>query len=222
MQRFNAFLLIHKALRAVLYDAAITLQHTDFATATNPQSLENLSYVLEAFDSHAGHEDKHLFCLLESCNPQLMYEMEGEHVTDHKLTSSLRSLIAEYKNATTPADKARIGATICYTFNDFIAFNLTHLNKEELIVNEALWNNYTDMDIIQANQRLVAAIPPPEMQFAINWMMRSCSNNELISWVNAIKANIPPQALQMLMNVAEEVLPAERFEHIQNGIMEVA
>ena len=223
MNRFNVFLLIHKGLRAMMYDTSLSLQHTDFAhTREFPHSLEKLSKVLDTFDGHAGHEDKHIFKLLESCAEPLMNEMEAEHVTDHRLSDELRALMAEFRNLIDPVAKYSTGVKICHAFNEFIAFNLTHLNKEETVVNEALWQNYTDLEIIQANQRLVSTLTPEEAQLSALWMIRSCSNNEISGWINAIKNNIPQPLFQMLMQLAEQELPAHRFEAIQGAIMETA
>jgi hypothetical protein len=223
MQRFNAFLLIHKGLRALLYDVSLSIQHTDFANATEfPHSLERLEHTVDLFDAHAGHEDKHLFCLLESCNPQLQEEMEEEHVTDHALSAELKALIAAYRNATEAAGKGALGNKIHYTFNDFIAFNLTHLNKEETIVNESLWKHYSDMDIMQANARLIGSLHPEEVKKNAIWMMRGCNNTEIIDWMGMVKKTAPAPVLQLLLSIAEKELPTHRFEAVQSRVMELA
>ncbi|MCF8451087.1 MAG: hemerythrin domain-containing protein [Taibaiella sp.] len=219
MSRYNVFLLVHKGLRAMMYDTSLSLQQTDFAYSdVIPESIQKLADTLDIIDAHAGHEDNYIFNLLEKVDAKLHSDMEAEHVTDHALSSKLRTLIAAYNAATDPAEKHQIGTDICLTFNDFIAFNLTHLNKEETIVNEALWKHYSDMDIIQANQQLVSSLTPQEAARSAVWMMRSCSNQELIKWINGIKNHIPPPMLQMLMGLAEQELPEERLAKVNEGI----
>jgi hypothetical protein len=222
MQRFNAFLMIHKGLRALMYDVSMSLQHTDFASAPSyPHAFEKLEHTLEIFDAHAGHEDKYIFCLLEACNPSLQEEMEKEHVTDIALSNELRSLMAAYKTAD-DAEKARIGSRIGYTFNEFISFNLHHLNKEELVVNESLWHNYTDLDIVQANSRLIGSLSPDEVKRNAVWMMRGCNNAEIAGWINTLKKQAPEQVIQLLLSIAQQELPSQRFEALQNSILEIA
>lgn len=207
----------------MMYDTSISLQHTDFATAAeHPRSLDKLMSTIATFDSHANHEDKFIISMLESCAQNLLNEMEAEHVADHALSEELRKQVAMFQTASSPAERMVAGNKICYTFNEFIAFNLRHLNKEEIVVNEVLWKNYTDQDILAANQRLVSSLTPDEARQGATWMMRACSNNEIIGWINAIKNNIPTPMLQLLMQLAEQELPEDRFEVIQNGIMEVA
>jgi hemerythrin-like domain-containing protein len=223
MQRYNVFLLVHKGLRAMMYDTSLSLQHTDFGAATDhPHALEKLVTTIDNFDAHAHHEDRFVLSLLESCAPGLLNEMESEHAADHALSEELRKLVAIFQTSSTSAEKAAIGTRICYTFNEFIAFNLRHLNKEEIVVNEVLWNNYSDIEIIQANQRLVSSLSPDDARLNAMWMIRSCSNSEIIGWINAIKNNIPAPTFQLLMQLVEQELPEQRFEAVQSGILEAA
>lgn len=222
MQRFNVFLLIHKGLRALLYDVSLSLQHTDFANAKEfPHSLERLEHTLDLFDSHAGHEDRHIFSLLEACNPQLQEEMEQEHVTDHALTHEMRDLIAAFKTATDAAQKGAIGTKILHAYYAFIAFNLAHLNKEETTVNETLWAHYADADIQAANGRLIAGLSPEEVKKNATWMIRGCNNLEVIGFLNMIKKAAPAPVFQMLLGIAEHELPQHRFEAVQSAVTEM-
>jgi len=222
MTRFNAFFMIHKGLRAMLYDVSMSLQQTDFASEAFPEALERLSHLIEIFDAHAGHEDKHMFCLLQSCDPALQAEMEAEHVTDIALSSELSALIDSYKTAGDVAARIKIGNRICYTFYEYLAFNLNHLNKEELVVNEALWSHYDDGAIIAANMRLVSALSPEEVRKNAVWMMRGCSNTDLAGWLSVAKKQVPGPVFDNLMNLAGVELPADRYQALLTAVMQTA
>jgi hemerythrin-like domain-containing protein len=176
--------------------------------------------MLDAFEDHARHEETFIFSLLESCGRVLMAEMEGEHSTDLALINELRGLMDVYKEATSAAQRCELGKDISYTVNEFIAFNLLHLNKEETSVNEVLWKNYTDIDIVRADQRLINGLQPEEFRNTVIWIMRSCSNMEIIGWINAIKSSISEPMFQTLMLLAEQELSAHRFEAVHNRIAE--
>ena len=50
MNRFNSFLFVHKGLRAMLYDASLTLQQTDFSmSAEAEKALTKVDNVLFVF-----------------------------------------------------------------------------------------------------------------------------------------------------------------------------
>ncbi len=223
MPRYNVFLMIHKGLRAFMYDVSVNIQHTNFATAGGfPHSLEKLENLLDTFDKHGHHEDEHIFNMLAACNPQLQAEMEQEHVTDHALSDKLRTLTERYRNTSDTAEHIAIGSEIAYALNDFIAFNLTHLNKEEIVVNASLWQHYTDEDILAANMRMIATLSPEEVQHSATWMMRGCNDAELSGWLSNIKKQAPPPVFDLLLGIAQAQLPAHRFEQIQNSILETA
>jgi hypothetical protein len=207
----------------MMYDVSMSLQHTDFAHAADfPHSLEKLEHLVEVFDAHAGHEDGHIFTLLQSCNSALQDEMEKEHVTDIALSHELRALIAQYKSAANAEEKRALGNKICYTYYEYMAFNLKHMNKEEIVVNESLWNHYTDQDIVKANMTMVAQLSPEEVRRNAVWMMRGCSNTDIIGWLGVVKKQVPEPVFNNLMTMAEAELPAQRFEAVQNALMEVA
>jgi hypothetical protein len=219
MQRYNVFLQIHKGLRVMLYDTSTALQQADLETAgADHPALKKLAATLDFFDGHAHHEDTHVFSMLQQFEPEFVTAMEAEHVADHALSNELRSLILDLRQATSPEEKYAIGNRLCHTFNAFTVFNLTHLHKEETEVNELLWKHYTDMDIIVANRQLVATLTPDEAQQSAYWMLRSGSDNELAKLFAGMKAGAPAEAFAGLMAMAQEVLPADRFEKLESRI----
>ena len=84
MQRVNPFNMIHKALRALLYDTALSLQQTYFADSNESEvALAKIEAVIHQFEQHAYHEDTYVFPAVEAYNPQLAEAFESEHEEDH-------------------------------------------------------------------------------------------------------------------------------------------
>ena len=94
--------------------------------------------------------------------------------------------------------------------------------KEEIYINEALWKYYTDEQIISANQKLIASIPPAEMQLVAKWMLRGISTIETITWLKSIKHSSPEFVFKGLMNLAQSVLSKAQFEIVQEALEEEA
>ena len=64
--RYNTFYQVHKALRAMLYETATELQHTDFNSREEVTSLlANITTVVDVFDKHAYNEDHFVFPAVE-------------------------------------------------------------------------------------------------------------------------------------------------------------
>jgi len=219
--RFNGFSMIHKALRSMLYDAAQSLQHADFTdTAHTEQALTKVAMIVDLFDDHADHEDNNILPLIKDYHPALAEAFEQEHVTDKALSNELKNGIARYKAAETPMERIKAGSKLFYTFNDFIAFNLTHMNREETVLNETLWANYSDMEIGMVNQKISASVPPEKAVVNVTWMMRSCNDMEIVEFVKKVKAGLPEQMVNMMLGIAKQELPAHRHERIMQQITE--
>lgn len=215
--RHNSFNQIHKGLRAQLYETALKIQQTDMSQAEAAAPvIEQIEEVLFLFESHAHGEDHYFNEPLEKTNPEVATLFEKEHVEDHRLANVLNSMIVSYKEAATPQARAEKGRHLFYAFNEFIAFNLYHMNKEEIELNAALWERYTDQEIKSIEQTLVQSIPPPKMMKYAKWMIRGINNSELIHWLDEVRRFAPPPVFEMLISIAKTELPEQRFTTIMD------
>jgi hypothetical protein len=220
--RFNIFYQIHKGLRAMLYDTALSLQLTDFSNTDDAAlAFEKLEQVLSVFYAHASHEDAHILPLLKPFQPALINEFDSEHEKDEFMTHRINHLVQAYHHAAGDA-KPHAGEAICKAFNEFIAFNLYHMNKEEEKINPVLWGNYSDEQIKAVQQAIVAGIPKDEMMITSKWMLLGINDTEIIIWLKSIKNNAPDFVFQSMLSLAEQVLPNSRWERVQGGLSEGA
>ena len=223
MKRYDAFKQIHKGLRALLYDTALYLQHTDFSSYEEADlAFDKLESVLKAFHLHAEHEEGYLLAACGLVNPILVKEFESEHEKGEILSHRLRSLVMVFKYATCTSSRLEAGDAICKAFNEFIAFSLYHMNKEEEKLNDTLWSHYKDEEIIAIQKKLVESIPNADLQFAHSWMLKGNSNGEVIIWLRTVKNSAPDFVFKGLMNLAESILPEERWARVQEGLVDGA
>jgi hypothetical protein len=221
MQRFNSFTLIHKALRAMLYDAALTVQQTYFADSNEAETaFEKVETVLHSFDNHAHHEDSHVLPAVELYNKQLVDEFESEHIKDLQLSNSLRNLLNIYRHLNFSEERIACGSAIAKAFVEFMVFNLEHMAKEELKLLPVLWENYTDAQLMAINQKIIANIPQQEMMTSATWMMRGINNSDAIKWMKGVKATAPDFMFQALVATAERELTPSRFATIMSIVEE--
>jgi len=221
MNRYNVFYLIHKGLRAMLYDTATTLQQTDFVdiSAATP-ALAKVNDVLFAFEHHAHHEDSFILPAVEAYEPEIAASFESEHQEDYRLTGRLRNLLIIYENSFLPEERTVCGSAITKSFTEFLTLNLQHMAKEEMLLNHALWRLYTDEQIKAIQQQLMATITPAELQAASRWMMRAISTADAIDWLKSVRRSSPETAFDNLMKIAAEELGEARFATVQEGLEE--
>ncbi|MBD2753102.1 hemerythrin domain-containing protein [Spirosoma validum] len=218
MQRYNVFNQIHKGLRGMLYNTALQIQQTDFAAPEADATIQQLEQVLLFFDTHAEHEDGFILPHIKKHNPQLVDELEKDHDVDHRLTQTLFESIEAWKVATQPDQKELIGQRIFFAFNEFIAFNLYHMNKEENVLMYQLWKHYTDAEIHQMEGNIIQSIPPQTLFAESRWMMRSINDKEVTGWLSGMKQSAPAEVFTSFLQMAEDELSPERLARVKTAL----
>lgn len=217
-QRHNVFTQIHKGLRGMLYDTALRLQQTDFSDPQASKAIEPLHQLLVFFDEHAENEDRFILPHIRHYQAQLIDELENDHQIDHQLTQTLFDHMRAWETATTGSQREAIGQQILFAFNEFIAFNLYHMNKEETVLIDLLWKHYTDAEIRQMEQAIIASIPPQTLMAESRWMMRSINNKEVIQWLSGVKQGAPQVVYDRFWQLAQEELSTERLTNVQAAL----
>lgn len=205
-KRYNVFNYIHKGLRGLLYDTAIRIQRTDMGSEEAAEVTEQVKLVLQLFDEHAAHEDKHILPMIMQYNLALVEAFEQDHEEDHRLSEQLRRLTTAFETAASYDEKVLIGEKIFYAFNEFIAFNLYHMNREEDTLLNCLWDHFTEEQLAVASAAIVAEIHPEMLMIESKWMMQSMNITELTDWMNAIRDDAPGEVYGAYINLAELTL----------------
>jgi len=216
--RYNVFNNIHKGLRAMLYDTGAMIQRTDFSHQTAAVTVNRVNWVMDIFDEHARHEDLYLLPLAFKNNESLAKEFEQEHEVDHRLSDDLRGALKAWLQAVNDGEREATGQAIFYAFNEFIAFNLYHMNKEENVLLLNLWNHYTDQELLAAENSIIQSIDPETLMEESKWMMRSISNPEIIGWLTGIRYGAPPPVFDIYFSLAKQEVPADRFAEIGKAL----
>jgi len=197
-----------------MYDTAAMIQRTDFSADNAAETVARVNWVMDIFDEHARHEDEFLLPLAFKNNEALAQEFEKEHEVDHRLSDDLRTALKAWEKAGNGNERAAAGQAIFFAFNEFIAFNLYHMNKEENVLLLNLWNHYTDQDLLAAENAIVQSIDPATLMEESKWMMRSISNPEIIGWLTGIRHGAPPPVFDIYLSLAKQEVPADRFAEV--------
>jgi hypothetical protein len=153
-------------------------------------------------------------------NPWLANEFEKEHITDNQLSKRLQHLLNIFRATTLAEERMIAGSAIAKAFTEFMVFNLEHMAKEEIVLNQALWQHYTDAELMQLNQTIVANIPEDEKRITAQWMMRGVNKDEAIHWLKGMKQNAPEADFWRVYNLTKTELPMHRRVEVQEAIIE--
>jgi hemerythrin-like domain-containing protein len=223
MERYNIFNLVHKGLRAALYQTALQLQQTDFTQEEETEeALNRVKEIVMLFDGHAHKEDQFVLPAIEAFEPSVVSKFEEEHKKDEELGLQLHLSIDKVSKAGSLGERIAFGRELTEAFVAFLVFNLQHMAKEEDIVNKLLWRYYSDEQIREINAQIVRNVEPWIMDFNFTWIVRGINNMEASGWMSAIKSSLPPVVFQTLVKKAEQELPKKRFIKIAQTLTEGA
>jgi hypothetical protein len=157
--RVDLFTMIHKGLRALLFDLAREAARVD---PTSNQAVDGLVARLERalgfLTEHAALEDAHVLAALRAVDEGLAGELASDHrsleVVQLEVERAADALALAQLSAR-PAAAAHLGRLI----NHLVAVQLIHMNREETEVSARLWAGYSDDELIGLRTRLRDAIP---------------------------------------------------------------
>ena len=207
----------------MLYETATAMQQTSFTDAEEASKMaESIQLVIQAFEKHAHTEDTYVFPAIAAFEPAVVAAFEEEHDKDYALGLQLQSWLTAFETAATELAKQTTGERLVRAFTQFMVFNLTHMAEEEDMINKLLWRYYTDVELEQITQLIISNIPPPLMAMYSKWMVRGMNNTEITGWLKEVKNSAPEPVWISLLTLAEQELPAYRWQLVQETLTEGA
>lgn len=223
MKRYNIFNQVHKGLRALLYETIIKLQQTDFADAADAEeAVQQVKIILDLFDEHAHTEDTFILPAIVEYEPSVVDMFAQEHVQDLALSNKLNGLLQASSLTVSAHAKREIGTAVCTAVFDFMLFNLSHMKKEEDVLNKLLWRYYDDEALHGITMNIIAHVSADKMPLYNKWMMRGLSNTEIIGWLQEVKNNAPEFIFNSFVDLAVQELPEQRWQKVQEQLTEGA
>lgn len=218
MERYNSFNIIHKGLRAALYETALQLQQTDFIEEDEAEkALGRVKEIVMLFEGHAHKEDNFILPMINEYEPSVAASFNAEHEEDERLGNELNTAVEKVASSLISEEKMASGRELIECFVRFMIFNLEHMAKEEDIINKILWRYYSDDEIKEVASQISANTPPWMQDFYAKWMLRGINNSEATAWMKAIQKGAPSVVFQTLLQKAEQELSARRFQKINQS-----
>jgi len=223
MLRFNPFNRIHKGLRALLYHSSLSLQRTDFSNEHQIKNiLEKLTELIELFEQHAQTEEQHTLSMLKKIAPNIVADFKKLHTQDRQLGEELKTAIASVKEAKAKEARLKAAFQLQITLTEFAAFHLLHMNREETVLNEKLWQHFGDEEIMAVMVKLQASVPPDQMVKYAYWMLKGLSMNEIIEWYKDIKVTQSSSVFENHKQIAQLALSESEYETLYDALKEKA
>lgn len=208
--RLNLYAGIHKALRAFMADTLLAVGRMDVEDdLERAQTCHQVLELLEFCRSHLGHENRFVHTAMETRAPGTSQRIGHEH-EDHerditRLAAGATALLA--------AGSAQLGALAHALYTElavFVGHNFEHMQVEETEHNAVLWAHYSDAELVDLHNGLVASIPPQETMLVMRWMIPFLSPAERAAVLTDMRAHAPAPAFAAVMDaVRPHLTPAE-------------
>jgi hypothetical protein len=210
--RDDLFTMIHKALRAGLLQLDIDAGRIDWRDDVQVEAFaRRWEQVTTLIQSHAGHEERHLWPLLESKQPGSVAELGvGHDPIDAEFAAAdalLKSVIANRSS--------EAGLTFYRALNRLVSHTLDHFANEEPAVMDVLWATCTDDELAAARTALMAEIPSHEAAWTFDLLMQFGTAEEQRPVVRGLRASMPPSVFADWLTGVEQRLPAEALARLR-------
>ena len=83
---------------------------------------------------------------------------------------------------------------------------------------QALWDNFTDEELLAIDMEIVANLPPSVMAQFLPMMCSSYSADEIAPILGSIKTNAPAEFAQFAMQTAEQNLPPRSWAKVKANL----
>jgi hemerythrin-like domain-containing protein len=198
---------IHKALRAEMSSCLSRLGQADPGDPVSMvAALDAVEELLQLIESHLQLEDEFFHPPLRQRAPELIERFDLDHEEHHQGMRELRRAI-EAARPGAPRNDAH-HYSLYLQLSRWITHQFEHMFAEETELSAALWQHFSDEEILAIEQRLVASIPAAKARSVMLKMLAALTHAERVDWLGPMAANMPAEAFGDVMLLAAQALSA--------------
>jgi hypothetical protein len=219
--RKSFYIEIHKGLRMLLADLVSKSGRTDYSDAAAVTRLrDELKGGIELLESHAHHESTFIVPMIEEKLPQLAVENTSAH---EEQENDLLGLIAMIDRIDPRSPQAgALGHELNVELSRVAGDLMMHMAHEEQVIMPALWQHYTDEQIMATEQQLVGSIAPDKLARFLTWMIPAMNAPERAEMFAGMKAGAPAEVFAFVRDLARSVLTAEEDGALEHSLRAIA
>lgn len=218
LQRYDMYRLIHKGMRFKMLEALRQLSTVDINDARElTPLLANVLSLLVLCQCHVEHENNFVHTAMEARKPGSSTAIAEQHQHHEQ---ELARLIARLDEIQQAAPEAKLALVHRY-YRDFalwIADNFVHMEQEESDHNAALWSVYSDEEIMQIEQNLVASITPDMMPFTTQIMLEAMSPDERSEFLSTMRPHVPKEVFDVTVSNLATVISVPHWRKLQQAL----
>ncbi|MCI4350359.1 MAG: hemerythrin domain-containing protein [Thermoplasmata archaeon] len=225
----DLFTPIHKALRSMIYSLGGRLQSVDFAdAAASTKVLEDLKHeftnavssgcVLCLLHHHASGEEDHVFPAVKGVNEGMVRELLDEHHAITRRLVEITKMADELAGVRSAPQRVDAGIRLNQVTNEFFAYYLTHMNKEEVTIVPFMKEHFTDDQMRAMRAAVMQSMPKEQFTAYLRWMLPSLSLSELVGMLGGLKQGAPPPVFQLVAGLGADHVDPVRWAVVRERV----
>lgn len=209
--RFNIYQSVHKGLRAFMSDTLCRVGRTDYTDPVERQECADaLRSLLRLCHEHLGHENHFIHVAMERRCPGSSVQGTDEHVGHEAAIARLHAALDHALQAH-PSAQALAWQQLYQSLSLFVAENHEHMVLEERDHNAVLWQHFSDEELIEIHDALIATIPAVEMAIHLQWMLPQLSHPERVAMLGGMRQGMPAEVFAAQLQVVQPLLDARSW-----------
>jgi hypothetical protein len=157
-ERYNIYDKVHSSLRTFLLEAGLKIHTTDFGKPEKAKvTFKLIRKVKDSFDRYL-EQDTEIFHSVATIAPYIVVILEQVHAKNQALMVAMTEKVEQYENMRTKTTRQNVGSELRNLFLEFTASVLQNINKEENVINEILWSNFTDEQLIAMEKEITGTL----------------------------------------------------------------
>jgi hypothetical protein len=216
--RYNLYSAVHKALRGFMMETVTRAGRADVNDDCEfAQMLEQVRGLLQACRDHLHHENEFVHPALERAARHSSKHTSDDHAEHVRAIGALELQVNRL--AAVPAiERFFLTQQLYLQLTIFVAENFVHMNVEETDNHQVLIAAYTDAELLQIKDAIVASISPQENMLMMKWMLQYMNCAELSAMLSGIKQHAPPLMFQAVIDLAREALSQRDFFKLERAL----
>ena len=206
--RVNIYGFPHKGLRNGLSQLMFQASKTDVTSEASVAELKELTATLvELLDLHQSAEDSVVLSHLESRVPGSTEKNHADHDALHAKVAAFAAHIQDIQHG----DSMAMTQQALDMVASFSSEYLMHMAEEENEINEVIWANFSDEEILQWQGEIMGKLTPEQKMNWFRFIVPALNPMERQIMLGGVKEVLPPEAYQGILDMLSNYMPADEI-----------
>lgn len=206
--RVNIYGFPHKGLKNGLSQLWFEASKADVSDEASIQRLKSLSeQITLLLELHQEAEDEFVLPAIEAKVPGATEHNESEHHRLHQIVVDIQNQTSALEAGDAMMATSRLFTTVGQFMSDYIR----HMDEEEQDMNQVIWDNFTDEEILGWQGQIMGKLTPEQKMMWFRFIVPALNPMERQIMLGGVKQNVPPEAYQGILNMLSRYMSEEEL-----------